>query len=56
MRPRLRPRRHFPSERQLSDPDARFAIEAVLRATRLRDRATSDVRPDPAADAGTSNG
>ena len=24
---------------QLSDPDARFAIEAVLRATRLRDRA-----------------
>jgi hypothetical protein len=27
---------------QLSDPDARFAIEAVLRATRLRDRAASD--------------
>jgi hypothetical protein len=26
---------------QLSDPDARFAIEAVLRATRLRDRATT---------------
>jgi hypothetical protein len=35
---------------QLSDPDARFAIEAVLRATRLRDRAASDVRSGPAAD------
>jgi len=35
---------------QLSDPDARFAIEAVLRATRLRDRAASDTDarlPDP---------
>ncbi len=29
---------------QLSDPDSRFAIEAVLRATRLRDRAASDDR------------
>jgi len=41
---------------QLSDPDARFAIEAVLRATRLRDRATSDVRSGPAAALGTSHG
>jgi len=41
---------------QLSDPDARFAIEAVLRATRLRDRAASDVRSGPAADGGTDNG
>jgi hypothetical protein len=31
---------------QLSDPDARFAIEAVLRATRLRDHATSEVSSD----------
>lgn len=29
---------------QLSDPDSRFAIEAVLRATRLRDRPASDDR------------
>ena len=41
---------------QLSDPDARFAIEAVLRATRLRDRATSELRSVPAADPGTSLG
>jgi hypothetical protein len=27
---------------QLSDPDSRFAIEVVLRATRLRDRGASD--------------
>ena len=27
---------------QLSDPDSRFALEAVLRATRLRDHAASD--------------
>jgi hypothetical protein len=40
---------------QLSDPDARFAIEAVLRATRLRDRATSDVRSGPAADASAAS-
>jgi hypothetical protein len=33
---------------QLSDPDARFAIEAVLRATRLRDRAACDAPPGPA--------
>jgi hypothetical protein len=32
---------------QLSDPDARFAIEAVLRATRLRDRAASDADTRP---------
>jgi hypothetical protein len=41
---------------QLSDPDARFAIEAVLRATRLRDRAAGDDRSGPAADGGTDNG
>jgi hypothetical protein len=29
-------------EGQLRDPDSRFAIEAVLRATRLRDRAAND--------------
>jgi hypothetical protein len=29
---------------QLSDPDARFAIEAVLRATRLQGRAASDTQ------------
>jgi hypothetical protein len=40
---------------QLSDPDARFAIEAVLRATRLRDRATSELRSVQAADSGTSH-
>jgi PucR C-terminal helix-turn-helix domain len=37
-------------EGQLSDPDTRFAIEAVLRATRLRDRAGSHAEarpPDP---------
>ncbi len=36
---------------QLRDPDSRFAIEAVLRATRLRDRAASDAPPGPPADA-----
>lgn len=30
---------------QLSDPDARFAIEVVLRATRLRDRASRGKSP-----------
>jgi PucR C-terminal helix-turn-helix domain len=39
---------------QLKDPDARFAIEAVLRATRLRDRAADGARPGPAADADTA--
>jgi hypothetical protein len=32
---------------QLSDPDSRFALEAVLRATRLRDRTASDAPPGP---------
>jgi len=41
---------------QLSDPDSRFAIEAVLRATRLRDRAVGGAPPGPAADAGTGRG
>jgi hypothetical protein len=41
---------------QLSDPDSRFAIEAVLRATRLRDRAPSDAQPEPAAGSGTGGG
>ena len=31
---------------QFSDPDARFAIEAVLRASRLRDRAVGDAGAD----------
>ena len=35
---------------QLSDPDSRFAIELVLRATRLRERASRDVNGMPAAD------
>jgi hypothetical protein len=42
---------------QLSDPDTRFAIEAVLRATRLRDRAGSHADaglPDPPERAGGS--
>ena len=34
---------------QLSDPGARFAIEAVLRATRLRDRAAKDTAADRAS-------
>jgi hypothetical protein len=36
---------------QLSDPDARFAIELVLRAARLRDRASRDENGLQAADA-----
>lgn len=32
---------------QLSDPNSRFALEAVLRATRLRDRTASDAPPGP---------
>jgi hypothetical protein len=36
---------------QLSDPDARFAIELVLRAARLRERASRDDAGGPAADA-----
>ena len=36
---------------QLSDPDARFAIELVLRAARLRERASRDDHDGPAADA-----
>jgi hypothetical protein len=42
---------------QLSDPDTRFAIEAVLRATRLRDRAGGHADaglPDPPEQAGGS--
>jgi PucR C-terminal helix-turn-helix domain len=35
---------------QLGDPDARFAIELVLRATRLRERASRDVNGMAAAD------
>jgi hypothetical protein len=38
---------------QLSDPGARFAIEAVLRATRLRDRAASDAQPKAEEPPGT---
>jgi hypothetical protein len=38
---------------QLSDPDSRFALEAVLRATRLRERAASDSQSGAAADADT---
>ncbi|MFD0854914.1 helix-turn-helix domain-containing protein, partial [Actinomadura adrarensis] len=32
---------------QLADPDARFSLEAVLRAGRLRDRATANARSAP---------
>jgi PucR C-terminal helix-turn-helix domain len=32
---------------QLSDPDSRFAIEAVLRAGQLRSRAAQAAGPDP---------
>lgn len=38
---------------QLSDPDSRFATEAVLRATRLRDRAATDTPPQPEDPPGT---
>lgn len=41
---------------QLSDPDSRFAIEAVLRATRLRDRAASDAQFGRPTDAGAGHG
>jgi len=36
---------------QLSDPDARFALELVLRAARLRDRASRDENGAQAAEA-----
>jgi len=41
---------------QLSDPDSRFAIEVVLRAARLRDRAASDAQSGPATDADSGRG
>jgi DNA-binding PucR family transcriptional regulator len=41
---------------QLRDPDSRFAIEAVLRATRLRDRAASDAQFGAATDADSGRG